>query len=353
MESLNSQIERNIAAIGAVLDCVKNPRLPEVPYGYTVGCAWPLLRQSYNDVLMHLEVILQAECRKSNARRIARPKVDPTKKITSDYWSRYPISPGVVDSAVATRIINYAEKESLLREYPSEPRENCDPGTSIHEFEQDLHCIKSIIARFTAPQTEAQPRCEITNGARSFPPGPINADVTDVNVRASLEARFKASLERQIDGTLGKILIFRNAPNTVPQRFAVKTIDPARVKSTASLGAIQRFHHELRHWITYRHSPLIVAPLFTEFVHGWPYVAMPYCECTLRQYIDKQVRQRDPAEAIALMIECVSALMYAGRHGLLAHQDLKPENVLLDDFSRKFVLPDDYPFTSPIPEHFC
>jgi serine/threonine protein kinase len=153
--------------------------------------------------------------------------------------------------------------------------------------------------------------------------------VSKEQIRLALEKTLKGSFDRKIDGTLGAIFVFRRPPGTIPERIAVKTVFPDSVKSHAPHDAVVRLMYEVRHWIEYRHSPLILHPFFTELVYGWPYVVMPYCNCTLRDYIDQKAPRRGQAEAIALMVQCVAALEYARQHGLLAHQDLKPENILL------------------------
>src|SRR5437867_5973911 len=104
-------------------------------------------------------------------------------------------------------------------------------------------------------------------------------------LRFLLEDTFRAPIEREISGTLGKIFVFRHPPNHYPERFAVKTVDPARLRNGTPREALKRFAHEVRHWIRYRHHPLIITPFFTEFVQQWPYVAMPYCEANLRDYV--------------------------------------------------------------------
>jgi eukaryotic-like serine/threonine-protein kinase len=159
-----------------------------------------------------------------------------------------------------------------------------------------------------------------------------------------LEKTLKGSFEREIPGTLGMIFVFRRPVNTSPERIAVKTINREQVKPQYPHSAIDRLTHELRHWVEYRHSPLILPPFFTELVYGWPYIVMPYCDCTLRDYIDEKVQRQGQAEAIALMVQCVAALEYAQRHGLQAHQDLKPENVLLRNLRKGFNLGENYPF---------
>lgn len=71
---------------------------------------------------------------------------------------------------------------------------------------------------------------------------------------------------------------------------------------------------------------------------------MPYCERTLRHYIDEIALENNLPEALALMVQVICGLEYARERGLKAHQDLKPENVLLQDLTEHFTLGDDYPF---------
>jgi hypothetical protein len=63
--------------------------------------------------------------------------------------------------------------------------------------------------------------------------------------------------------------VFVHPPNHYPQRFAVKTIDPQRFEG-APKEALLRFAHEIRHWIRYRHHPLVLTPFFTAFASRWP-----------------------------------------------------------------------------------
>jgi len=155
---------------------------------------------------------------------------------------------------------------------------------------------------------------------------------------------FDATLEDEIPGTLGQILIFRLPPNTDPKRLAVKTVMPDHINNRTPYKALQRFEHEIKQWIRYRHHPFVIAPFFTRVVENWPYVAMPYCEATLRHYIDGAIPKGKQHESIALLIESLTALEYAHSRGLIAHQDLKPENILLRNLHNIFRMPEEYPF---------
>ena len=89
---------------------------------------------------------------------------------------------------------------------------------------------------------------------------------------------------------------------------------------------------------------MILTPFFTAFAQEWPYVAMPYCELNIRDYISSIRVGEVNSEAIALMVQVLEALCYARTKGLLAHQDLKPENILLQNLcARSSDLPERLP----------
>ncbi len=259
-----------------------------------------------------------------------------------DYWSRNPLAPGVIDAAVRLNILSEEDRAILLKQ-DSWGAPVVDAAGLVRDAEMLVNAIRGILPRcgFVASEREA-PR--FTNPAPAPPPAVGRTELGDEQLRVLLEHTFKGSLESEKPGTLGRIFIFRNPDGTVPERIAVKTVDPSRFKASSSPKPLERFSHEISHWVKYRHNPLILAPFFTAFVHGWPYVAMPYCECTLRDYINGSVHKRSQTEPIALMIQAVAALEYAVGLGLVAHQDLKPENILLQDLLKRFRLSLDYPF---------
>lgn len=343
------QIEKNLEAIRRLLASIHNPTIPDVPPAFVLCSAAPCLQMSHREILEGLAFLLQSECGDNLGLRFAATLTTyPTH-----YWERTPISQGVIDTAAELHIIDAdekatllkaAESESLLNECSGRVYRDFDITLLIDQLQSEIACVRNILSRIDKPRVIVQQPVLAVAKVQMPQFEPPNLDLDDRSVRAALEARFKGSFEREIEGTLGKILIFRNPPNTSPERIAVKTIDPDRIKPTASLGAIERFTHEVRHWIKYRHYPLILYPFFTAFVKGWPFVAMPYCEWTLRDYIDRRVQRHSHAEAVALMIEAISALEYAARYGLSAHQDLKPENILLQEVSKKVALDKDYPF---------
>jgi serine/threonine protein kinase len=320
----------------------------DIPYAQIVFVALPLIRSNLRTALACLEQILD----RADPRSVESMVAEIVKGAKPHgYYSAGLISNYVLDRAMQTRILSADEKALVLKliEYARNLSPESVTASVIGELEKGLDCIETACSRCnlggSTTQRSAKPvtsRPALVTAQVFPPPDPVGKRL----VRLKLENILRGSLEREIDGTLGAILVFRHPSNTNPERIAVKTVLPERVnkKRAASPRAVVRLSHEVHQWIKYRHSPLILSPFFTELVCGWPYIVMPYCDCTLRDYIDGKVPRRGPAEAIALMVQCIAALEFAGQHGLSAHQDLKPENILLLNLPRRFGLPDDYPF---------
>ncbi|MBI4002798.1 MAG: protein kinase, partial [Nitrospira defluvii] len=256
------------------------------------------------------------------------------------------IHPWTLDDAFNLGLLTDDERGALISMAGSRLRckihRDDDVSLILQELESEVETLGRVLIRCSRPAESHQRKSE-PPPACSENPNP-NPNVNQAQVQEALEVRLKGTFEREIPGTLGRIYVFKYPPSTIPERIAVKTIDPARIKDSTSISAVGRLAHEVKHWIAYRHSPFIIAPLFTEFIYGWPYIAMPYCERTLREYIDGIVPKNGLPEALALMVQVICGLEYARERGLTAHQDLKPENVLLQDLPKRFASSEDYPF---------
>jgi len=138
----------------------------------------------------------------------------------------------------------------------------------------------------------------------------------------------------QVPGTFGLVYVLANPKNTIPQRIAVKAIHPSVLKKKSLTEAIRIFDREIVHWQRYGKHPLILKPFRVVWIHDRPFVVMPYCEASLRDVIDSD--QYSLSVRLAIAVQICHALLYATEKGLVAHQDLKPENVLLSDLHKKF-----------------
>lgn len=335
-----------IRAARALIAELPNRAGDDIPYEWIVSCAWPFVRTNVSTMLIFLELILDKECQRRSPRSLESRVAEMLEGgRPPGHYSKGLISESVFDRATRTGALNAGEKEFLLglESYSRLAPESVTTSV-VGELEKGVDCVEAVSCRCVkgeeVTQEIAKPAAPTPLPAMVQAPSPV---ASSKHVRLALEERLNCLFEREIPGTLGTILVFRRPhPDTSPQRIAVKTIFPGNVRRQASHRAIDRLVHEVRHWINYRHSRLVLPPLWTEVVDGWPYIVMPYCECTLRDYIDGKVPQRGQAEAIALMVQCVTALEYARQHGMHAHQDLKPENILLVDVSMRFGA--DYPF---------
>jgi len=150
-----------------------------------------------------------------------------------------------------------------------------------------------------------------------------------------IEWKYKANKIKTIPGTSGLVYIMENAPATYPQFFAVKTINPEKLSKHPRPGAVARFKRELEHWYIYGHHPLILRPFYIEVIGNWPFVAMPFCEMSMRVLMDTE--KSNISERFAIAIQVCHGLAHAKSKGLIAHQDLKPENILLQDLTKEFI----------------
>lgn len=337
MDDVSEKIGKSLNCIKSILELVQTTHIDNISEELVASCAASILGQCRFDILIMLEILLESECQRTNPSIMANLSINSEKN--SDF-TRNPMAPEVVDAAVELNILNQEERDIMLDQDAWRlPGENGMGLTArVKKF---VHTIERILSKYavTSKNTDSTRRIKAspTHSIVALPDSNISIE----QLRISLENTFKGSLEDEKHGTLGKIYIFRT--EGIPERFAVKTIDPTRINKSSE-DMFYRFLHEISHWTRYRHNPLILAPFFTKFIHGWPYVAMPYCENTLRDYINGSVLKQSKAEPIALMIQSIAALEYASGHGLIAHQDLKPENILLQDLSERFCLPKDYPF---------
>ncbi len=337
--------ETSVRAIRRLLEYVRSAPYPDLTPAFTLSCAADI-QVARNTALASLELLLEREMSKHNPNRSAelvkrvtlfRNAVNPT----ASKWIHQWIHPITLDDAVGLGLLTDEEHGVLISMQDWQPafRREDDILPILQRLESEVETLECVVRRCSHPSESHQRKPKLLLVPSESP----NFDIDQAQVRLALEKRFKGTFECEIKGTAGRIYVFRNPPNTTPERVAVKTVDPARVTGAKSISAIKQFAHEVKHWIAYRHSPFIIAPFFTEFVHGWPYIAMAYCECTLREYIDGKVPKKGLTEALALMVQIICGLEYAHERGLKAHQDLKPENVLLWDSRKRFALPEDDP----------
>jgi serine/threonine protein kinase len=79
-----------------------------------------------------------------------------------------------------------------------------------------------------------------------------------------------------------------------------------------------------------------------EIIHGCPFLISAKKHMTLRDAIEDS--KMDEVDVLTIAIQVVRALEYCNSKGIIAHQDMKPENIFLDSIHNKFAINGDYPF---------
>lgn len=118
---------------------------------------------------------------------------------------------------------------------------------------------------------------------------------------------------------------------TNPEFIAYKTIQS---ESTINIEKrkIESFTNEAKKWFSVKGHPLILSPLYIEFIDNLPVIAMQYCEANLSEYMASN--EPDVIESLIITAQILKGLIYLKENGLESHQDLKPANILLRDLSK-------------------
>ena len=341
MSDASAAIRASINCITRLLEFIRNCPYTDLAPAFAFQSAAPLIYKARGWGFEHLKHAIVAYLEHRDPAVLRGLGIVLPKAGESSHWLTNWISDDIFDAAVDLNIITDVERSSIRsRIAPPHTLGDADVSPYLRRIMDDVDLLQRVLTMLG--QTPVTP----TRSGTPVPPTTAQPDlqIDTLWVRKELENRFRGTIERDFDGTLGHIYVLRNPPNTDPERIAVKTVDPTKIKAAASHNALQRMAHEARHWIAYRNSPFIISPFYIVLVHGWPFMAMPYRECTMRQYIDGAVPHKSLSESLALMIHAACGLEFAYSKGLRAHQDLKPENILLQELPERSPLPKGYPF---------
>jgi serine/threonine protein kinase len=111
--------------------------------------------------------------------------------------------------------------------------------------------------------------------------------------------------------------------------------DDVQVRLVKMLGEINHIYSTCHHSLIQRFGRI-------EVIHGVPFLISQKRHMTLRDAMEEA--PMSAIDAIAVAIQIARALAYAGSKGIVCHQDLKPENIFLDEIGRKFVTEGDFPY---------
>lgn len=149
------------------------------------------------------------------------------------------------------------------------------------------------------------------------------------NTQKILETKvFKGKIIDRRNGRGGLIYIVEQDAH--PKLVAYKTIKEFESNISADMTSIER---ETRNWFKFSGHPLIIKPHFIEEWEGFPLICMPYCDGDLSELVSKKLSL---TSVICLSMQIMKAMMTANKRGMDYHQDIKPENILFTDLSKKF-----------------
>ncbi len=138
---------------------------------------------------------------------------------------------------------------------------------------------------------------------------------------------------KEIPGTKGIIYVVHMGAHTYPHHIAFKTI--MIKESHIEEKQLNNFVREASKWFKLKGYSLIITPFYITVIDNIPFICMPYCEKDLKSYLEEKA-YLDHIEMMVFAAQILKALIFAEERGIVAHQDLKPANVLLEDLSIKF-----------------
>lgn len=141
---------------------------------------------------------------------------------------------------------------------------------------------------------------------------------------------FKGKVIERRKGRGGLVYIVEHKQNVYPKRVAYKTIQ--EFESNVSIDT-ERIEREARSWFHFAGHPLVIKPIFVESWDGVPLICMPYCDGDLSRLVGQE---QSLTGVVCLALQIVKGMIVANNRGMEHHQDVKPENLLYIDLSRKF-----------------
>lgn len=120
-----------------------------------------------------------------------------------------------------------------------------------------------------------------------------------------------------------------------PKLSKSMTSNEIQVRLVKLLGEINHIYSTCHHSLIQRFGRI-------DIIYGVPFLISQKRHMTLRDAMEEGPFR--VIDALAVAIQISRALDYAGSKGIVCHQDLKPENIFLDEVARKFVTHGDFPY---------
>lgn len=130
-------------------------------------------------------------------------------------------------------------------------------------------------------------------------------------------------------GFCGDVLVFDQGENSYPRYVCVKI--PKRTEQRQK--SIDDFKEEIKFQLKMWYSPFVVTP----FDVGWavdeiPYACYRFWDGSLEDLLKKEIIPE--VEMLSLLLYIAKGLEYCHFKGMIVHQDLKPGNIFIRDFTK-------------------
>lgn len=138
-------------------------------------------------------------------------------------------------------------------------------------------------------------------------------------------------------GMCGEIYLFDQGVNTFPRYSCIKI--PKPINGISNKETAQRFIRELELQLTFYHNKFVHSIFDVDIIYDIPIASFRYWGNDLANLI--KTGQTSQITKISLLIYTCIGLRHCYRKGLIAHQDLKPANIFIQNIKTDFVgLPD-------------
>jgi serine/threonine protein kinase len=141
---------------------------------------------------------------------------------------------------------------------------------------------------------------------------------------------FKGKIVARHEGRGGVVYIVQGQNDL--NKVAYKTTK--KIESDIGDGVnVADFEREAKNWFSFSGHTLVIRPYFVKYWNKHPLICMPYCDGDLSDLVGQG---QSLTSAVCLSLQLVKAMMTANMRGMDHHQDIKPENLLFIDLSKKF-----------------
>lgn len=129
-------------------------------------------------------------------------------------------------------------------------------------------------------------------------------------------------------GFCGDILVFDQGESHVPRYVCVKI--PKKIDQHQK--AIDDFKEEIKFQMKMWYSPFVVMPFDVGWANEVPYACYRFWEGSLEDILRHEIIPEE--EILSLLLYIAKGLEHCHSKGMIAHQDLKPGNIIIRDFNK-------------------